>query len=144
MKHKRTFLGVGWKFPPEFDRQNKSVTLVSEEQDISESLYILLSTRPGERVVQPDYGCDLSIINFETINESILNRAKEIIHSAVLKFEPRVFLDQVRISSQNFYDGVLEICLEYRIRRTNKRNNIVYPYYLLEGTEITNMPDSEQ
>lgn len=144
MIHKRTFLGVGWKFPPEFERKNKSVTLVSEEQDISESLYILLSTRPGERVVQPDFGCDLSIINFESINVSILNRAKEIIHSAVLKFEPRVFLDQVEISSQDFYDGVMEISLEYRIRKTNKRNNIVYPYYLLEGTEITNMPDSEQ
>ncbi len=144
MKHKRTFLGIGWKFPPEFDRKTKSVTLVSEEQDIKESLYILLSTRPGERVVQPEYGCDLSILNFESIDEGIVNQAKEIIHSAVLKFEPRVFLDEVIVSLQNFYDGILDISLEYRIRKTNKRNNIVYPYYLMEGTEVTNMPGSSR
>lgn len=142
MNHKRTFLGIGWKFPPEFDRKSKSVTLVSEEQDIRESLFILLSTAPGERVMQPEYGCDLSILNFESIHEGLINQAKEIIHSAVLHFEPRVFLDEVSVSSKNLYEGILEISLDYRIRKTNKRNNIVYPYYLLEGTDVSNMPDN--
>lgn len=140
MKHKKTFLGVGWQFPPRFDRQSKSVTLVSEEQDVKESLFILLSTRPGERTMQPNYGCDLSVINFESVNEGLVNRAKEIIHIAVLHFEPRIFLDNVLVSTAKMYDGILEISLEYRIRKTNKRNNIVYPYYLLEGTDVTNMP----
>jgi Bacteriophage baseplate protein W len=142
MKHKKTFLGIGWKFPPEFDRQSKSVTLVSEEQDIKESLFILMSTRPGERVLQPEYGCDLSVLNFESINEGLINRASEIIHDAVLHFEPRIILDDVSVSTKNMYDGVLEISLEYSIRKTNKRNNIVYPYYLLEGTDVMNMPDN--
>ncbi len=142
MKHKKTFLGIGWKFPPEFDRQTKSVTLVSEEQDIKESLFILMSTRPGERVLQPEYGCDLSVLNFESINEGLINRASEIIHDAVLHFEPRIILNDVYVSTKNMYDGVLEISLEYSIRKTNKRNNIVYPYYLLEGTDVTNMPDN--
>ncbi len=142
MKHKKTFLGIGWKFPPEFDRQTKSVTLVSEEQDIKESLFILMSTRPGERVLQPEYGCDLSVLNFESINEGLINRASEIIHDAVLHFEPRIILDDVFVSTKNMYDGVLEISLEYSIRKTNKRNNIVYPYYLLEGTDVINMPDN--
>jgi len=142
MKHKKTFLGIGWKFPPEFDRQSKSVTLVSEEQDIKESLFILMSTRPGERVLQPEYGCDLSVLNFESINEGLINRASEIIHDAVLHFEPRITLDDVSVSTKNMYDGVLEISLEYSIRKTNKRNNIVYPYYLLEGTDVMNMPEN--
>src|SRR6056297_3408899 len=140
MKHRKTFLGIGWKFPPEFDKKSKSVTLVSEEQDIKESLFILMSTRPGERVLQPDYGCDLSVLNFESINEGLINTAKEIIHSAVLNFEPRIILEDVIVSTQRMYDGVLEISLEYTIRKTNKRNNIVYPYYLLEGTDVTGMP----
>ncbi|PLX24266.1 MAG: hypothetical protein C0599_02585 [Salinivirgaceae bacterium] len=140
MGYKKTFLGVGWKFPPKFDRQSKSVTLVSEEQDVRESLFILLSTRPGERTMQPNYGCDLSVLNFESINEGLVNRAKEIIHNAVLHFEPRIFLDTINVSTAKMYDGVLEIFLEYRIRKTNKRNNIVYPYYLLEGTDVTDMP----
>ncbi len=142
MKHKKTFLGIGWKFPPTFDRQSKSVTLVSEEEDIRESLFILLSTRPGERTMQPAYGCDLSVLNFESINEGLVNNAKEIISSAVLHFEPRVFLDDVNVSTGRMYDGVLEISLSYRVRKTNKRNNIVYPYYILEGTDVTNMPGS--
>jgi phage baseplate assembly protein W len=142
MKHKKTFLGIGWKFPPEFDRKTKSVTLVSEEQDIRESLFILMSTRPGERVLQPEYGCDLSVLNFENINEGLINRASEIIHDAVLHFEPRITLDDVKVSTKNMYDGILEISLEYSIRKTNKRNNIVYPYYLLEGTDVMNMPDN--
>jgi Bacteriophage baseplate protein W len=142
MKHKKTFLGIGWKFPPEFDRQSKSVTLVSEEQDIKESLFILMSTRPGERVLQPEYGCDLSVLNFESINEGLINRASEIIHDAVLHFEPRITLDDVSVSTKNMYDGVLEISLVYSIRKTNKRNNIVYPYYLLEGTDVMNMPEN--
>ncbi len=140
MKHKKTFLGIGWKFPPTFDRQNKSVTLVSEEEDIRESLFILLSTRPGERTMQPAYGCDLSVLNFENINEGLVNSAKEIISSAVLHFEPRVFLDDVVVSAEKMYDGVMEIFLSYRVRKTNKRSNIVYPYYILEGTDVTNMP----
>jgi hypothetical protein len=140
MKHRKTFLGIGWKFPPEFDKKSKSVTLVSEEQDIKESLFILMSTRPGERVLQPEYGCDLSVLNFESINEGLINTAKEIIHSAVLNFEPRIILEDVFVSTGRMYDGVLEISLEYTIRKTNKRNNIVYPYYLLEGTDVTNMP----
>jgi hypothetical protein len=141
MVHKKTFLGIGWKFPPEFDRKTKSVTLVSEEQDIKESLFILLSTRPGERVLQPDYGCDLSVLNFESINEGLVNRASEIIHDAVLHFEPRIILDDVVVSTKDMYDGILNISLEYSIRKTNKRNNIVYPYYLLEGTDVINMPN---
>jgi phage baseplate assembly protein W len=142
MNHKKTFLGIGWKFPPEFDRRTKSVTLVSEEQDIKESLYILLSTRPGERVLQPDYGCDLSILNFENVNEGVVNRAREIVHNAVLHYEPRIILEDVVISTDQMYDGILNISMEYKIRRTNKRNNIVYPYYLLEGTDVTDMPDN--
>lgn len=142
MKHNKTFLGIGWKFPPEFDRKLKSVTLVSEEEDIKESLFILLSTRPGERVMQADYGCDLSVLNFESINEGLVNSASEIIHNAVLHFEPRITLDQVSVSTKNMYDGILEISLEYSIRKTNKRNNIVYPFYLLEGTDVVNMPEN--
>jgi hypothetical protein len=142
MNHRKTFLGIGWKFPPEFDKRTKSVTLVSEEQDIKESLYILLSTRPGERVLQPDYGCDLSILNFESVNEGLINRAREIIRIAVLHYEPRIILEKISVNTKRIYDGILDISLEYTIRKTNKRNNIVYPYYLIEGTDVEDMPDN--
>lgn len=68
MEKERSFLGTGWSFPPEFNRHSGNVKMVSEEQDIEESLRILLSTRLGERVMIPRFGCDLTDLLFESIN----------------------------------------------------------------------------
>lgn len=140
MNHKKTFLGVGWKFPPQFDKRSKTVTLVSEEEDIKESLFILLSTRPGERVMQPEYGCDLSVLNFEQIASSFSSRVESIIQYAVLHFEPRIILNEVNVMAEGYYDGTVEITVHYTVRKTNKRSNIVFPYYIIEGTDVKDMP----
>ena len=140
MQHKKTFLGIGWKFPPTFDKKTKSVVLVSEEEDIRESLLILLSTRPGERVMQPEYGCNLSILNFEPANISLLSLARTSIEYAVLHFEARITLENVTILADRWYDGIIEINMEYTVRTTNERSNIVFPYYILEGTNVEEMP----
>lgn len=137
MTHKRTFLGIGWKFPPEFNKQNKSVTLVSEEQDIKESLIILMSTRLGERLMQPKYGCDLSILNFEPIDIALINKARSLINYAILYHEPRITLENIDVNTDEMNNGILYFNIEYTIRKTNKRNNIVFPYYLIEGTDIS-------
>lgn len=140
MKHRKTFLGVGWKFPPEFDKNSKSVTLVSEEEDIRESLLILFSTRPGERMMQPDYGCDLSIMSFEPSNANLVGQVEGIIQHAVLHYEPRIILEDIKISTERALDGVLEVNIEYTIIKTNRRSNIVFPYYIIEGTDVSDMP----
>lgn len=140
MKHKKSFLGVGWKFPPEFNKDTKTVTLVSEEEDIKESLLILFSTRPGERMMQPKYGCDLSIMNFEPISPGLVSRIQGIIQYAILHFEPRITLDNVQINTDQALDGVVQINVQYKVRKTNNRSNIVFPYYIIEGTGITDMP----
>lgn len=140
MKHKKTFLGIGWKFPPEFEREKKSVTLVSEEVDIRESLFILFSTRPGERMMQPEYGCDLSFLNFEPINAGLIGLVEDRVQQSIIHFEPRIKLEDIRIDSNRVLDGVLDILIEYTIITTNTRNNIVFPYYIIEGTDVTDMP----
>jgi len=71
---KKSFLGTGWGFPPEFNELTLSVNMVSEEEDIRQSLFILLSTTPGERPLNPAYGCDLQSLVFEKISESIPNK----------------------------------------------------------------------
>lgn len=139
MKHRKTFLGVGWKFPPEFDKTSKSVTLISEEADIKESLYILFTTRPGERVMQPEYGCDLSIINFEPANTNLVALIEDNIQRSILYHEPRIILENVDVKTDRILDGIVDIEIEYTVIRTNNRNNIVFPYYLIEGTDITGM-----
>lgn len=134
----KSFLGTGWSFPPEFHKHANSigVKMVAEEEDIGESLRILLSTAPGERVMQPDYGCGLHAMVFETINESTVTELKDIIERAVLFFEPRISLDSIDIDTEESLEGKLKIQLNYTVRKTNTRSNIVYPFYYLEGSRV--------
>ncbi len=137
------FLGHGWSFPPRFNTRNREIELVGYEQDIKESLYILLSTTPGERVMQPSFGCGIKKMVFETITESVVTKVRDAVEKAVLFFEPRITLQSVTVDvsddisdESSVYNGVLNINVSYVIRKTNTRSNIVYPFYFLEGSNV--------
>ena len=134
----KAFLGVGWSFPPEFHKHSGRVSLkrVSEEEDIRESLTILLSTMPGERIMQPAYGCRLKAMLFESVNESTVTEIKDVIERAVLFFEPRITLENINVDAENVYEGMINIRLDYIIRTTNTRSNVVYPFYFIEGSQV--------
>lgn len=134
----KAFLGTGWGFPPEFHKHGMAlgVKTVAAETDINESLRILLSTHPGERVMQPDYGCGLNSRVFENITESAITQIKDLIERAVLFYEPRITLDEIDIDTVDALDGVLKIRLSYTVRQTNSRSNIVYPFYYLEASRV--------
>ena len=134
-----SFLGTGWAFPPSFDPHKGTANMVNDEEDIRQSLFILLSTTPYERETKPEYGCDLRRILFEPINQATLQLAKEIIEIAVLYFEPRITLENVEIDIEDEMEGIIYIHLHYTIRKINVRTNIVYPFYKLEGTNIVNV-----
>ena len=134
----KRFLGVGWGFPPQFQRQvdQTEVKMVAEDEDIRESLMILLSTRPGERIMQPGYGCGLHSMVFETVNESTVTEIRDLIERAILFYEPRIDLQGIEVEMENAYEGRLDIRIDYSIRQTNTRSNMVYPFYFLEGTHV--------
>jgi phage baseplate assembly protein W len=132
----KSFLGTGWSFPPEFNDTSKEVLTVSAEDDIQQSLYILFSTTPGERVMQPSYGCDLRSMVFENITENTITAIKDIIERAILFFEPRIDLNFIDLDKENIEQGVLNILVDYTVRTTNTRSNMVYPFYFQEGTNI--------
>lgn len=136
MIHDNSFLGRGWSFPPEFTKNNKKISMVENESDIEQSLYILLTTTPGERIMQPDFGCNLKSLVFEEITLSTQTIAKEMIKRAVLFFESRVILNDVKFNTEELHDGHLYITLDYTVRSTNTRFNMVYPYYIKEGTGV--------
>lgn len=136
MEGKIPFLGSGWGFPPIFDKNKRSVRMISDEEDISSSLEILLSTSIGERIMQPTYGCDLKVLLFEPLDTSLKAYVKDLIKTAILYHEPRIRLDDVTLQTRP-NEGYLEITLDYTIRSTNSRYNFVYPFYLDEGTNIT-------
>jgi len=82
----QAFLGRGWSFPPEFNRRSGKVNMVAEYEDIQESLRVLLTTVPGERIMNPAYGCGLKLLTFESISESTVTEIKDVIERSILFF----------------------------------------------------------
>lgn len=140
MDGSKNFLGRGWSFPPCFDASAGEVQMVEAEEDIRESLRILFSTQPGERILLPRYGCALHALVFESLSETLLTRIRTVIEDAILYFEPRIRLESVHIDKSAGTDGLLLIGLEYTIVQTNTRSNMVYPFYLTEGTLVNQTP----
>jgi len=127
------FLGTGWSFPPSFTRGGSNLELVSGPEDIHQSLQILLSTRLGERVMLDNFGCDLSNVLFEELDQSLINTLTSLVSDALLYFEPRILLDGVDVSESNSEQGLLLIQIEYTVLSTNSRFNMVYPFYINEA-----------
>ena len=129
----RAWLGTGWSFPPDFDRRSNTLAMVSEDEDIRQSLEILMSTSPGERVMNPTYGCGLKSLTFENISESTLTEIRDLVDRAILFFEPRSSVNNIDVNVESIYDGLITIHLHYTVRITNTRTNMVYPFYFREG-----------
>ena len=136
MANDRSFLGTGWSFPPTFRRSTRSVEMLSDEYDIQSSLEILLSTRVGERVMQPKYGCNMEKLLFEPLDTTLQAYMKDLIRTAILYFEPRIILENVTLEPV-VNEGRININIEFTVATTNTRNNFVYPFYLNEGIEIS-------
>lgn len=136
MPEDKSFLGTGWRFPPQFNQTAGGVSMVAREDDIRESLYILLNTAPGERTMQPSYGCGLQSLIFDCVTDNTITELKDAIDRAVLFFEPRIVLNAITVDTSKQYDGVLKINLNYTVRETNSRSNMVYPFYFKEGTQV--------
>lgn len=125
-----SFLGRGWGFPPEFNKNGCTVRMVSEDEDICESLHILLSVRLGERLKRPNYGCNLDTLLFENVTTQFLTFVKSFVEQSVLLHEPRIQLDEVLMHAENVLDGIIKIEIQYTIRATNSSANYVYDFYL--------------
>lgn len=132
----RDYLGRGWSFPPDFTRAPVGVSMLEEDADVASSLQILLSTTPGERIMQPLYGCNLSELLFESIDTRMKTLMADKVESAILYYEPRVTLESVILDDSMDTEGVVLIGVVYRVKSTNSRFNFVYPYYKNEGTDI--------
>jgi phage baseplate assembly protein W len=130
-----TFLGRGWAFPPQFNKLTGTVEMLSNEDDIKNSLQVLLLTRVGERIMQPAYGCNMDVLLFEQINESLISYIKDLVFTAIYYFEPRINPDNVTVEATE-EEGIVLVNVEYTIRSTNSRNNLVFPFYLNEGTLV--------
>ncbi len=131
-----SFIGTGWAFPPTFDSDTGSVEMVSNVKDINESLNILLSTSLGERVMQPQYGCDLHDYLFEPLSSTVIGYIKDRVKTSILIYEPRIIAEKIEVTADDSFDlieGKFTISIEYTIPGTNSRFNYVYDYYKNEA-----------
>lgn len=133
-----SFLGTGWAFPPSFNQATGEVELISDEADIKQSLEIILSTQPGERLMLPNFGCELSQFLFEEIQQEVITSIKGIVTDALLYHEPRIKINQVEVDVSESETELLLISIDYTIRQTNTRSNLVYPFYLNEASLTPN------
>ncbi|MBK9337293.1 MAG: GPW/gp25 family protein [Lewinellaceae bacterium] len=136
MEPNKSFLGTGWAFPVSFDHQQGTVDMASDVPDIEQSLTILLNTRPGERVMRPDFGCALDDLLFEPVDAGIITFVKDLISKAILYYEPRVNLQNIEIVTDPamIQEGRILIELDIVVRTTNGRFNYVYDYYKREAS----------
>jgi phage baseplate assembly protein W len=128
----KDFLGVGWKYPVATDGNGK-IAISRYEEDIKEAILIILLTAKGERLMRPDFGCGVNEYVFSSINSLNISRIENEVREALTLFEPRIEVFEINTDTKEADNGKLMIEINYKVRATNTRFNLVYPFYLREG-----------
>jgi phage baseplate assembly protein W len=129
----RAFLGIGWAFPPRLESGGRIAEAIYE-QDVREAITIVLGTNPGERVMRPDFGAGLNTFIFEPVNPTTLARVEAQVRDSLITWERRIDVENVQVRPQGNPPSTLLIELSYVVRATNSLQNLVYPFYLQEGS----------
>ncbi len=129
----RDFLGTGWSFPPRADGATGRFVTSSEEENIRQSVYIILSTRRGERAMLPQFGCNLHDYVFELPDLAAVTLVRSEVIDALTRWEPRIVDIAVDVRLDEIHTGKLILDVGYTVRDTNRPDNLVFPYYLYEG-----------
>jgi hypothetical protein len=124
-----TFLGVSWTFPPGLDAGGQ-VAMSHYEQAVAQAIWIVLGTAPGERVMRPDFGCGIHTLVFAPNTTGTAGRLTNLVREALTRWEPRIELLSVEASANADDPTLLLVEIAYRVRSTNNRFNLVYPFYL--------------
>jgi phage baseplate assembly protein W len=130
---RKAFLGRGWAMPVALDPRTGLVASVAYEDDIRQSILIILETAPGERVMRPNFGCGIHDLVFASMDSTTLQRVRSVVEEALRRCEARIDVLNVNVAASAAFDGELLVEVEYRIRRTNQLGNLVFPFYFREG-----------
>jgi phage baseplate assembly protein W len=130
----KAFLGVGWAFPPCVVTNDGSTETIAFEKDVEQAIRIILGTDQGERLMRPDFGAGLNSFVFSPINQITMQQIQTRVQEVLVKSEPRIDVKQVTVSADRTAPNKLLITIGYRVRVTNTLHNLVYPFYLQEGS----------
>ena len=131
-----SFIGRGIAFPMRVDHTG-SIAMVTGPEDIDRSIVMVLSTAKGERLMRPQFGCTIWDQLFDPINSNTLGQMAQGVREALSQWEPRIELELVEALPDHDADGKVRIEITYRVKATNDRRNLVYPFYVIprEGEE---------
>jgi phage baseplate assembly protein W len=130
---RKDFLGRGWAMPVDLDPRTGLVASVAFEEDIRQSILIILETSPGERVMRPNFGCGIHELVFSAVDSTVIQRIRSVVEEALRRCEARIEVLGVTVDEAATSEGQLLIELEYRVRKTNQVGNLVFPFYFREG-----------
>jgi len=123
-------IGRRWSFPPRLSDRNR-VGLVDYDTNIKQAIYVIINTVPGERVMRPEFGCEIHSLIFHPANEQTAAVAERYVREALIRWEPRITLKDVTVTPGASERGELFINLVYQIKGQHDVRSLVYPYYLL-------------
>jgi phage baseplate assembly protein W len=123
-----SFLGVGWRFP--VGLEGGRIAMAEYEEAVRQAIWILLATARGERRMRPDFGCGIHDLVFAVNSAEAAGRVASEVRQALVQWEPRIDVIRVEAGADDSQPGRLLIEIEYRVRATNNRWNLVYPFYL--------------
>jgi uncharacterized protein len=123
------FLGVGWTSPIQLDR-NGQIKVARYEDTVRQSIWMILSTAKGERVMRPDFGCGIHDKVFLPNNLGTVGQIVSDVRDALVEWEPRIDVLNVDVIPDPNQPNVILIQVDYQIRTTNNIFNLVYPFYL--------------
>ncbi len=131
----KSFLGTGWNFPPSFRREWYGVEMASGSDAVRNSIEIIVATITGERIMLPNYGCNLQPHVFDPMNVPTVAMVQKVVNDALVYNEPRIIVNSV-VATPNEAEGRLDINVDYTIITTNTRYNYVFPFYMQEATNV--------
>ncbi len=131
--HANSFLGRGFKFPIQVNPVTGRMMTSSYEEDIQEAIYILLMTRKGERVRNPEFGCGIHDYIFGTMDFTSLKEIERSVEEALILWEPRIRDIDVEVMLDEAESGKLLVRIGYVVRTTNNPFNLVFPFFINEG-----------
>ncbi|MEA2007774.1 MAG: GPW/gp25 family protein [Chloroflexota bacterium] len=131
----KKYIGTGLSFPLSTDARGQ-ITMSTGSQDIEQSIRIIISTRPGERVMRPTFGCRAYELIFEPRSSTTISLLQEYVYEALRIWEPRINIIQVDVTADDSDDGALVAKIEYEIKATHDIRSIVYPFFIEDEQEI--------
>jgi uncharacterized protein len=129
----KEYMGRGWAFPFRVEPASGRVATAADEEDIRQSILIILETAPGERVMRPNFGCGIHELVFTAVDSTAIQRIRSVVEEALRRCEARIDVLGVEVDEDATEEGKLLVEIEYRVRKTNQTGNLVFPFYFNEG-----------